>query len=217
MGDELKAFAIHGDEWSEIVFARHRITAIRCVASEHNDNDIGGLRSERVRWADQYAPGPVPIQVRLEHGWWAECSCCYARVSADGYTNDDGDEVESVPVYDRDNVWCSAECQKSQQLERAERKAAEAAALADYRARLLAKIPDGLTLTGNDHVYVSRGKGGPYIPHQIWIAFRFPGCAIGDAHFRIDKPGEEPYVTVCGGDLAAWEAWRATQPEGQPS
>lgn len=111
-GEEvLKAFAVHGDDYSEIVFARHRITALKRVAAEYNEFDMGGLRTERVAWADKYAPGPVPVRAQLENGWSADCSGCFRHVTADGVEEDylsADDDVYAwlpVPFYSASSMW----------------------------------------------------------------------------------------------------------------
>jgi len=80
----LKAYQVSdGNDGCCIRFATNSATARREGANEIDceweDIDYCHRRPE----FDQYAPGPVPHEVLIEHGWWWECGHCYERVNAD--------------------------------------------------------------------------------------------------------------------------------------
>jgi len=207
----LKAYSVQeNDEGTGgIYYAEHSIVALRHGANEHGDGDISYFKATRAPWADEYAPGPCPQLVMIDHGWWMECHGCGVRIDSDLIEYSDTPDIpdrELKPVEIGHGLWCSAECRERDLKDRQERKDAEDKAKAAIEAMLLEKLP-GVTVAGGHHAYVNK-VDGVYVPEQVHIAFEFPGSKIGPGHFGHNKIGEEPHVTVCQGDLAAWEAWR---------
>jgi hypothetical protein len=100
----LKAYQVSdGNDGCCIYFAANSATARREgageIGCEWEDIDYCNRRPE----FDQFAPGPVPAQVLIEHGWWFECGNCYAHVTED--TPD--------PQIDGYYVYCCQSCKDS--------------------------------------------------------------------------------------------------------
>ncbi len=93
----MKAYAVQEDYegTGAIIFAKHAIQARRWGANEFNGGELGGMTCRRAPWADQYAPGPIPAEVMMEHGWSFLCVRCERRVL---------DLQEAVIA--KDNVYC---------------------------------------------------------------------------------------------------------------
>lgn len=90
-----------GGEVCEVVFARSNIEARRWFANEHCFGDLGGISCVRSNQFDKYSPGPVPMNVLLEYGWWFECANCYETV-----THDTGSRVVK-----KGRLYCSGACE----------------------------------------------------------------------------------------------------------
>jgi hypothetical protein len=204
---DLKAFSVQdpSTERGEIVFANCNAAARR-IGANQIDSEWESVECRRAPEFDKFSPGPVSDMVKLNHGWWLECTGCYREIAGDYVTDEDGEDHEVTPVERNGHVFCTADCETADRLDRDARRAAEKVALDELRARLLALHPD-VTLTGNDHAYVER-KDGVYRPTQVMIRFRFTGCEIGDASYRYDEAGEAPAIWVCNGDKDAWAAYR---------
>jgi hypothetical protein len=231
MADTLKAYAVQEDTEGAggIVFAKRDIVARRLGADEFNGGEFGGLTCRRAPWADKYAPGPVPFAVKFAHGWWVECSGCGVKIVEEGEYDENGDELEFDPadfVELGTNVFHSKACYERHIASRSRIEAKQREMIDLLRARLVEKLP-GVTFDPNDgdHAYVTE-DGGHLIVRQVRIAFRFPGCAIGAAQYRLDEPQyysparfspPRPEVTVCHGDLAAWNAWRESVKAREPA
>jgi hypothetical protein len=212
----MKAFAVQEDceGTGDIFYADHAITAKKRFANEFGDGDLSGISCHRAPWADAYAPH-CPRLVMIDHGWWIECNGCGVRIDSDLEVNPDDpdEEVRKLdPVEDDRGLFCLASCRDRYLADRAARQDAEAAARATLEVKLLAKLP-GVTVVGEIHSYVEK-RDGLYVARQTRAAFDFPGSTIGPAYFSHNEIGEEPSVTVCQGDLPAWETWRASlQPQ----
>lgn len=153
---------------------------------------------------DQYAPGPVPHAVLIEHGWWFECHHCSRRVSDDMQqeAEDEGEEHEHLEaVTDGDAIYCSHSCVMEEFVERRARKAAEVALIEFFAAT----HPDCLI----ESVWVSRAplQGPDRLGHaQALLYFKFPGAQ----HCATFTFGEDRMrVTVV--DLPAYYTWRGIQ------
>jgi hypothetical protein len=72
-----------------------------------------------------------------------------------------------------------------------------------------------ITLRGRNsfrpHAYMVKQSDGSWKTQQCAVNFDWPGMKIGPGTIRFDKVGETPHVTICNGDLEAWNAWRAAQ------
>lgn len=215
MSDGLKAFSVQEEDEGTggIVFASSNVVARRLGANLYNDGEFAGLMVRRVAWADEYAPGPVPELVMVEHGWWFECMGCGVRIDESlEADNEDGTFRTLKPVELGHNLYCSDECHTAYVTDRAARKGAEALAAAALEAELGAKFP-GVTIVGPTHVYVIK-VDGIYAPKQVVVSFSFPGSTVGLGRYRIDEIGEAPHLTVCAGDKDAWDAWRESVAPG---
>lgn len=111
----MKAYEVREDGEGNcvIVFATNSATARR------EGGDELGLSFEEVEsctrapWADEYAPGPVPLSATLDAGWWHECSHCGVRFDADGRHGEDDDDRDDQfqPVEDgKHRSFCSPTC-----------------------------------------------------------------------------------------------------------
>lgn len=210
----LKAFAVQEEDEGTggIVYAEHSIVALRHGASTYGDGDISGWKAVRAKWADQYAPGPCPQLAMVDAGWWIPCHGCEVRIDSDlEFIPDDpgAPAVELKPVEDERGLFCTAECRDAYLIERVERKIYEQWMLDLLRLRLRDKLPGCVEADNAPYVYVEK-RNGLWALRGMAIGFTFPGCKIGPASLRMgeDKPGG--WVTVCQGDLEAWESFRAS-------
>jgi hypothetical protein len=204
----LKAYTVHdGGDHSVIVFALHNVVARREGANEldcgFNEVDYCTRSPE----FDQYAPGPVPPLVAIEHGWWFECSCCGRKVDSDvcEAAYDDGEDPDLFgAVADGRSVYCSQTCMQREFASRRARRAAEVALIEVFDSEF-----PGAKIT---HVYadledlrlkpVSQKKSSRYVDGSC-ISFEFPG-GKGGARWKF---GDE-MVSVNLDDVAAFCAWR---------
>jgi len=198
-----------------VFFAKHAIEARKAGASKFNEGELGGMKCERAPGFDKFAPGPVPKLELVDIGWWFECHGCLVRIDSDCRSDEDdeGPTRKLKPIEVGNAIYCSAECREQFLTEKALLKKLQAEAIADLRAKLIAKVP-GVEISGDDphdrdHAYVTQQRDGTYATQQCVVHFRFPGCKIAPASFRFDKVGEEPRALVCAGDLEAWNGWRA--------
>lgn len=105
----LRAFAVQEEDEGTggIVFARHAVTARREGAAEYNGGDFSGLSCRRAAWADEYAPGPVPATIMVQHGWWMHCHGCDRKVG-EGFENEARSRFD--PVMEGDDFYCTPTC-----------------------------------------------------------------------------------------------------------
>lgn len=201
---ELKAYAVTEEDEGTggIVFARSKRSAISRGAPEYG-GEPEYYTAHRAEWADEFAPGPVPFKAMFEHGWWQDCHHCGQRISTDECDADE-DLVFDIVQRGRD-VFCRPACAEAHDKDEEERARIVEETIADLTASLLQVIPGALP-AGRPHIYVPRFKR---IAEQGILSFEFPGCRIGFAHWRFDKIGEKPHLTVCGGDMPAFRRWRA--------
>ncbi|MDY8108278.1 hypothetical protein U0C82_03825 [Fulvimarina sp. 2208YS6-2-32] len=205
------------DRTGGIVFTRYRSERARADAIRKGARlDYGEayyLEACRTRWADRYAPGPVPHSAMVAEGWWFDCAGCGMRIDSDAMWEHKLDWRGVIGAGDG-YTYCCAKCRADDIAMRASRKAAESAALADMRRQALAALPgvwcapiDAKKWNGRAHAYVTRkGADEPWVTEQATVPFDFPGRKIGYGTFGFHKLGEAPRASVCNGDLAAWEA-----------
>lgn len=206
-----------GDEGWAIVFAHSGIAARR-IGAQELDTDFEYVEScRRTKWADQYAPGPVPKLAMLEHGWWWECMGCDGRVSYDeddlitDRWNPETEQYEEIireikPVEHRGHIYCCEECYLRDKADNARRKKAERQAIDDLSQLVMLRHPEA-RITGT-HVYCIDDSGW-YEPDQIKVRFQFPGCQYWGAELEWEKGKLEQYVA--GGDKGNWEAYLASK------
>jgi hypothetical protein len=162
-------------------FAEQSVVARREGANEL-DTDFEAVECRRAPEFDEYAPGPVPDRVLVEHGWWFECTQCSQRISNEP-TDEDGEPIELSPIYEGDRIFCSLKCKEALEAERAaDRARAEAAT-----AAAVAKWP-GITIR------YTNGYAEP-----ATVSFAFPGSE-GTATWLMDAPT----VSVERRDVEAW-------------
>lgn len=153
---------------------------------------------------DQYAPGPVPHAVLIEHGWWFECRHCGRRVTEtmQQEAEDEGEEHEHLEVItDGDAVYCSHSCVMEEFVERRAQKAAQAALIEFFSLM----YPD--CVIGS--IWVSRAplQGPDRLGHaQALLYFKFPG-AQHDATFTFG----EDCMRISPDDRPAFHAWRGNK------
>lgn len=131
MSKLMKAYEVRdGDEGNCVIaFATNSATARREGGGEL------GLEFEEVEsctrapWADQYAPGPVPLHACLENGWWFECSHCGLRFDEDGRRGDGDRDDECEPVDDGKAHYCSPTCKMEHWAEKRQRTHRQLAAI----------------------------------------------------------------------------------------
>ena len=195
----MKAYVVREPEEGHccLVFAATGVAARRLGANELNI-DFGEVDScTRAYWADQYAPGPVPIQALVEHGWWYECMCgCGRRIDNDeGQHNIDADGADGElnpmdPVYVAEGVYWNKVCVEEERLA----KEIRARAQAEVKAATLSKFP----FATNIKIVT------PYRPRKsvaLSAEFNAPGC-----HYPIAWVIGEPFVRVMPTDVDAWNA-----------
>jgi hypothetical protein len=221
-----KAFVVRdNDSGTVVVFDKRAVSARRHGA---NELDIEFYAVESCRRApefDEYAgQGFVPARVLIEHGWRFECNGCCTWVDSDleGYDEDD-EPIRLHPVYENHGVWCSPECKAAYEEDRRVRKELQAAAIADFKRRVLKRFP-GVTFEDGsfkEHAYAQHNSAGIYGMEQIVVNFDFPGRKIGAASYRYDLNLSEqwslvgpraPYFVCCNGDKEAFESFARGEP-----
>lgn len=100
---------------SKFLFTTREKDARKIAAGEFSaDPDDPSIKLRRAPEFDKYAPGPVPPQALLEHGWWITCAECDHRVSDDGCDDcadeRDYDSPKPPPAFLGDLVFCSQDC-----------------------------------------------------------------------------------------------------------
>jgi hypothetical protein len=201
MTKPLKAYMVTEDSEGHacIVFATNSATARREGGNELGVEWEGVESCKRSPEYDQYAPGPVPNMVLIDHGWWFECSHCGRRVSDDmaQEAEDDGlnpDNFEAVESGDW--IFCSHECLATDRLEKVQRKAAEAA-MVEYVTTMWPQA-----IVTHVHVYGPRLEAD----RSCYAMFSFPGSER-DAEWKFP----EDTITIMKSDLDAWNAYKAVQ------
>lgn len=189
-----------------IVFATNNATARREGGNEL-DCEFGEVEHCRRRpHFDQYAPGPVPPLVLIEHGWWFECHHCSRKI--DEYMDDENfDPDDCTPVASGQDVFCCSTCQARNHAERRANGAAKVALIELFEA----KFP-GCSIK-DVHVYGAklepRDDGGGM---KCTVSFLFPGARYG-ATYEYGSP--ELYIAQ--GDLPAYYTWRGIEPPAEAS
>lgn len=200
---KLKAYEVRDDYEGHccIRFAPNNATARREGAHELDIEWESVEHCQRKPEFDQYAPGPVPPMVLLEHGWWFECHHCGRRIDdymADELESDGLDPADFTPCASGRSVYCSAACQAMFYAERRANAAAQTALIELFDA----KFPNckisrvhvcGTKLEGPDD------SGGM----KCSVSFLFPGARYGATY---EYGRDDLYVAQ--GDLPAYYAWR---------
>lgn len=196
----MKAYAVHDnyEGYGAVVFAAYAATARRLGANELGIEWESVESCRRAPHFDQYAPGPVPTMVLIEHGWWSECVHCGRRVS-----NDMADELESDGLDPDDfvprpagkgGVFCSEGCECAHHMKQLHREEATDALREAFEA-----IFPGASV---DHLHIADGL---QLNGKCCVTFSFPGGA-GATWFFGDDFCKVPQYAV-----AAYHRWRGLQ------
>jgi len=193
---QIKAFIVDcgGEYGGQVYFAATRGQA-KILAVNEEGTDITAVVSCRRKpeW-DVFTPGPVPIKVRMEDGWWFECPGCGQQVIDDGecYHGANGEPCNSEPIFvGTQEVYCCQGCKDAEELREAERKVEE------VKRRREAMAAFAITWPG-----VKPSRVDVLGRRKALMAFRVPGAGsevfweMGDCT-----------VQVIPGDLQAWYAW----------
>lgn len=198
----LKAFSVMEDfdGHSVIVFAEKAVVARRNGANELNVDFSEVSECKRLPWADEYAPGPVPVHVKIENGWWYECNCgCGRRIDNDQGVSDNEDDYEENPMHPvyvgTTAVYWNKGCVEAEAREKREREEQKARDHEQVTAAVLAKWPFAT------EIGASRGYTGSGQYNALQAHFKFPG-ADGWARWNF---GEEK-IWIVPADLDAWNA-----------
>ncbi|MBD9635425.1 hypothetical protein IB277_03790 [Ensifer sp. ENS07] len=214
----LKAYAVlEKDEYTgDIFFAKHSIVAAKTGANEYGDGELSYVQCRRAPWADVFAGKGVPAKVAVDHGWRFECSGCAITIDED-MESEHHLPVSGVIGSMHGTVYCCARCKWRRMKKEARRQEEEAAAIDDFKAIVRTRFPDVEFCDDEDqfrgnHAYLTRSWGSRFWHRaEIMVAFRFPGMAIGPAHFRMDSHHKigptNAYYTCCNGDREAFEAY----------
>lgn len=205
MNSALKAYAVHDnyEGYGCVAFATNSATARREGASELDIDWDSVETCRRAPQFDQYAPGPVPPLVLIEHGWWFECSHCGRRVNDnmdEELEDDDLDPADFVPRSDEHSgVFCSASCECADHMRKRGDAEATEALIEVFEAKFPGATRTGMHVYGGPRLLPADGKSIRYA-----VYFTFPGSRyaatweFGDDHVSLDE---------CDAD--AYRAWRA--------
>lgn len=181
MDKQLKAYVVREPDEGHcrIVFATRNVVARREGAAELNIEFEEVESCTRAPWADQYAPGPVPVQAMIEAGWWYECECgCGRRIdNGEGQHNidadgDDGELNPMDPVYFDHGVYWNQKCIDAEIEYRRQQEEAKARDKAEVESAVLAKFPFATEITDHRSYAMVDGKADY---KALQAQFRFPG------------------------------------------
>lgn len=131
MNSKIKAYEVRDGDEGNCVIA----FATNSAAARREGGGKLGLEFEEVEsctrapWADQYAPGPVPMHAYLENGWWFECNHCGVSFDANGRHDANDRDDEFQPVKDGGLNYCSPTCKMEHWAENRDRTARQLAAI----------------------------------------------------------------------------------------
>lgn len=203
MSDRLLAYAVLelGENTGTVVFAKTNAAARRIGSSQISDGSFFSVSAHRAPWADRYAPGPVPIRVMIDNGWWWECFGCHRHIGLD-----------IAPPIERSveiggHIYCSQECLDAKWAAKLVEQWIRIETIAALESDLRRKMP-GVVFGDYSHVYVPCGT---WSAKRGIISFDFPGRKYDLGNYRFDgAPNGDgaPQVFVSYGDRGAFEAWR---------
>lgn len=208
----MKAYLVQCDFLDEnnatIRFADRNVVARREGANEL-DVEFQDVTCVRQPGYDEYAPGPVPLSVLVNNGWWQECFGCGLRLECGlGHTHD-GDEIEVDMVDHGSWLYCTPACRDRDLEKRDLEKRIEAATVQYLEVELLRRLPGAEILDDagqfTTHVYVDRGEA-----RQGRISFTFPGSKHKASGFQFNDGGEPDFYVPLG-DHDAFQAWAKKQ------
>lgn len=188
------------DGHGAVVFADNEPQAQ--VNAENQDDICGDLDDiDRAPRYDKYRPGPVPVAVLLEDGWYFECWFCGHQVTNDGC--DDcakprGDD-RYVPVCTKTMVFCSRHCRQQYREEQERHERESRAAVRSIRRMVRGTFPGAKVIKTSASFEKVAGRNFSGVAE-----FSFPG-SLGTAKYHENRP-KECYVQ--NRDLEAWAKWR---------
>lgn len=190
----IKAYTVTDDYEGEcvIIFAERSVVARREGANELNA-EFGEVTCRRAQWADEYAPGPVPVEAQINRGgFWFECSCgCGRRIDSDEGQAQDADENPMDPIYGGGGVYWNAGCKSADERRQREEQERDAHDQAYARAAVLARFPFATEIQGYRRT-LSRTT-------VLYASFRFPG---GKSWTNWEVGAAT--ISIAQEDLAAW-------------
>lgn len=191
----MKAYIVREDSDGNcvIAFATNGATARREGGRELNLEFDEVESCVRAPWADQYAPGPVPMRAMLDHGWWFDCSHCGVKFDAEDrrvYDEDDRDD-ELDPVESGKAHYCSPTCMMKHWAERRDRTVRGIAVI----EAALTRWPMATGVTANEYVKAPRYSSGDY---QWRAQFTLPGIRY-PVQWALGAP--EVIVSQCDVDV----------------
>lgn len=218
---KMRAFSVleTTEDTGGIVFSRHAVSARREGASQFGDGDFFGVTCRRAPWADAYADleEDIPARLMIEHGWNFECTGCGERIS-EHWLECEGLPVEGVIGSQHSAIFCCDSCRARHAAVETLKKEAKDEYLGRLRAIVLKRFPGVRFVTGEfrEHAYVEH-HDGVCVVEQAFVSFEFPGMKLGPATYRVDQYQRggrhgppELVLTVCRGDLEAFESWAGT-------
>jgi hypothetical protein len=179
----LKAYSVQDEEEGRVIFAANNAVARRNGGLELGGDWYSVESCRRAPEFDEYAPGPVPAQALLEHGWWLECSNCSRQIYGDDsahWVDDEGFDHYSPYACVGKRAWCSAACLARDDANTRERKAAEVSVI----EMLLSKYPE---ITKFTHVYAGDHPGAHWNTGRQEATFDMPGLQRG-VRWRAEDP-----------------------------
>lgn len=209
MEKKLKAYEVREPDEGNccIEFATSNAAARRNGAAELGTDFECVESCKRAHWADQYAPGPVPVAAALSAGWWFGCAHCECTFDEDG-RRDDGDDDEREEAFGpvgtvRGSAYCCEACMQKEWAERRMRKALECAVI----EAAAATYPDATNITAHEDYKRNEKRAHRYNDDKHWLAvFRLPGLKYS-VHWVL---GQED-VTISQCDVEAWNARKVQQ------
>lgn len=203
----MKAYEVDAEGSSVIVFSNHSATARQtgAIALDVEFEDVQSCC--RKRQYDKYAEqGYVPPLVLIDDGWRFVCLECEREVHSDMACDIDDEELNPEDFepreYGKDNVFCSAECERAFH----ERARLNADAKEELRKTFEQKFPDA-TIT---FLHVCGTKLEPHIAGEAYncsVKFTFPGSQGLECTWVYDE--EECLVpNICADAFNDWREKR---------
>lgn len=199
-GKPIKAYIVRDDEedFAVIKFATSNAAARRGGGGELGleFEDVGSCT--RAPWADQYAPGPVPLHAYLTAGWWFECDHCGVRFDKDERNwGDDEDREDALePVEDAEHAYyCSHTCMMEHWAEKRERTARVVATI----EAALVRWPMATGVTAREYCKAWPSRDYEWRAQFTLPRIRYPvSWALGAAEVHVSQCDAEEFRRLYG-------------------